>query len=115
MSEPRLKTEIRVTALLRRAQAGGAFATVVRKGDPDAGAFAVKVYLGGGKARLFIMARDLDGRLVWRSPLSEEAPESAPEMAVDAWLQKEAGIDPDLWIIEIEDSAGRSFLEDGSI
>ena len=61
MTEPRLKTEIRVSAHVRRAQGAGAFATIVRRGDPDAGAVAVKVYIAKDKARLFIQSRDLDG------------------------------------------------------
>ena len=112
MIEPRLKTEIRIAAHIRRAQSEGAFATVARKGDPDAGAVAVKVYLGGGIARLFIQSRDLEGALIWREPLEDgDEGTGAPEEKVDAWLQKEINIDPDLWIVEIEDRDGRAFLE----
>lgn len=117
MTEPRLKTEIRVAAHLRRAQAAGAFATIARRGDPDAGAVAVKVYLGAGKARALVQSRDLDGRSIWRDPLkSDAAQEDQPtdyrETEVDGWLAKETAIDPDLWIVEIEDRDGRAFVED---
>jgi len=105
--EPRLKTAIRVAAHLRRAQAAGAFATVARRGDPDAGAVAVKVYLGGREAKLFIQSRDLDANMIWREPLEGECGEAR----LDQWLEKEAAIDPDIWIIEIEDREGRAFLE----
>ncbi|MEL7488506.1 MAG: DUF1491 family protein [Pseudomonadota bacterium] len=122
MTTPRLKTEIRVQAHLRRARAGGAFATVARKGDPDAGAVAVKVYLGGGRARAFLRSVDLDGNPVWRNPFTEESgagdaaggDEEGGDVAesdVDARLAKEVSYDPDLWIIEIEDRDGRAFLE----
>ena len=107
MTEPRLKTEIRVSAHLRRAQGAGAFATIARRGDPDAGAVAVKLYLGARSARLFIQSRDLDGAAIWREPFEE----AIDEAKVDAWLTKEASIDPDLWVIEIEDREGRAFLE----
>jgi hypothetical protein len=113
MSEPtpRLKSEIRVAAQLRRAEAAGAFAHVARKGDVDAGAIAVKVFLGrleeGPAARLFIQSRDLEGALVWREPFDGPAAEEK----IDEWLAKERRIDPDLWIVEIEDRAGRSFAE----
>lgn len=107
MLEPRLKTEIRVTAHMRRAQAEGAFATIARRGDPDAGAVAVKLYLGQGAARLYIQSRDLDGHAVWREPFEE----IADETKIDAWLEKEATIDPDLWVVEIEDKEGRAFLD----
>jgi len=147
MTEPRLKTEIRVAAQIRRAQAGGAFAVVARRGDADAGAVAVKVYLGGGRARALVQSRDLDGRAIWRDPLAGtdtgaeigartgsgigsgivsgtgfensagakragDPPKDYPEADVDARLAREASIDPDLWIVEIEDSRGRAFVED---
>ena len=107
MSEPRLKTEIRVAAQLRRAAGAGAFATIARRGDPDAGAIAVKVYLGGRRARLFVEARNDEGSAVWREPLDGEADEAG----VDRYLEKETRFDRDLWIVEIEDRQGRPFLD----
>lgn len=108
---PRLKTEIRIGAQLRRASAAGAFAHVARKGDADAGAIAVKVYLGrseeGPMARLFVQSVTLEGEAFWREPF--EGP--ALEEKIDAFLEKERRIDPDLWIVEIEDREGRAFLE----
>ena len=118
MIEPRLKTDIRIAAQVRRAQAAGAFAVIARRGDADAGALAVKVYLGAGRARAFLQSRDLDGRAIWRDPLAgegggDDAPSrDYPEAEVDARLKREASIDPDLWVIEIEDREGRAFLED---
>ena len=105
--EPRLKTEIRVSAHLRRAQGAGAFATIARRGDPDAGAVAVKLYLGARSARLFIQSRDLDGKMMWREPFEDDRSEAR----IDQWLDKEISIDPDLWVVEIEDREGRAFLE----
>ena len=107
IDEPRLKSEIRVSAHLRRAQSAGAFATIARRGDPDAGAIAVKVYLGSGAAKLYIQSRDIDGAVIWREPIENDPNETS----VDAWIAKESNIDPDLWVIEIEDREGRAFLE----
>lgn len=107
MSEPRLKSEIRVSAILRRAHAAGDFAVVVKRGDPDAGSIAVKVYLGGRKARLYVQSRDDAGNPVWREPLEDVAAEDD----VDAYLDKEKRFDSDLWILEIEDRDGRAFLD----
>ena len=42
----RLKTELRVSALIRRAQGAGAFAAVLRRGDADAGALWVIIRQG---------------------------------------------------------------------
>ena len=96
--EPRLKTEIRVSAQIRRAQAAGAFATIARRGDPDAGAVAVKLYLGAGRGRLYIQSRDLDGNAIWHEPLDDVV----EEVHIDAWIEKESNIDPDIWVVEIE-------------
>lgn len=103
----RLKSEIWVKAHIRRCQGEGAFAAVARRGDPDAGAIAVKVYLGAGRARLFMQSRDLEGRAIWREPLDE----ARIEAEIDSRLKTECAIDPDLWILEIEDREGRSFLD----
>ncbi|WP_375205554.1 DUF1491 family protein [Hyphococcus sp.] len=110
MTEPRVKTGIRVSAQLRRAQSAGAFATIVRRGDADAGAVAVKLYQGPGAVKLFIQSRDLDGKAVWREPFEDEAADGI-EAKIDRWLEKETSIDPDLWIVEIEDREGRTFLD----
>lgn len=107
MSEPRLKSEIRVAAQLRRAHAAGAFAVVARRGDPDAGSIAVKVYLGAGRARLFVQSRDEQGNPVWSEPFDG----AAGEAEIDKYLDKEKRFDSDLWIVEIEDREGRGFLE----
>ena len=106
MSE--LKTDFWVSALIRRAEIGGAFAGIVRKGDTDAGAVLVKVATLDGRARLYTPAQDGAGERIWldlsAGPLGEN------EREIDAYARKRAENDPDLWIVEIEDRAGRSFL-----
>jgi hypothetical protein len=107
MSEPRLKTEIRIAAQLRRSAAAGAFATIARRGDADAGAVAIKVYLGAARARLLVESRNEAGEAVWREPLQGDAAEAE----VDRYLEKEIRFDRDLWVIEIEDRQGRAFID----
>ena len=111
MATPRLRTEIWVGAYVRRQNAEGAFATVARKGDPDAGAIAVKVFAGRGEdgapqARLFIQSRDLDGESGFRDPLGG----LKPEADIDAYVEKAVRIDPDLWLIEVERADGEPGL-----
>lgn len=104
-----LKAQIQAQALMRRAQAGGAMAVVVRKGDPDAGLVYVKVLRLDGRADLYAPVRDMDGARAYRKPLGEDP---RPEAETDAYLEKEGRFDSDFWIIEIEDRQGRSFLTD---
>lgn len=99
-------SDIWVAALIRRAELGGAFAVVVRKGDARAGSVLIKVLnRGQGTARLYGEATRGDGEKVWMRPnLSEQ------EADLDAYIARAAKVDPDIWVVEIEDRDGRHFL-----
>jgi len=79
---------------------------VVRKGDPRAGAVLVKVVdRRAGVARLYSEATRGDGERVWMQPVNSRA-----EADLDAYVDRAVRIDPDLWIVEIDDGEGRHFL-----
>ncbi len=101
-----LATDIWVGALIRRAELGGAYAVVARKGDPRAGTVLVKVSnRRQGTTRLFAEAFRGDGERVWMAPIaSHEEPE------LDRYIARAAQVDPDVWVVEIEDGHGRHFL-----
>jgi len=105
-----LKTDFWASALIRRAQIGGAFAGVVRKGDTDAGAVMVKVATMDGKARLYGPARNGEGERIWLD--LSAGPLGDVEADVDAHIRTRAETDPDLWVIEVEDKLGRHFLQE---
>lgn len=101
-----LSTDIWVGALLRRAELGGAFPVVVRKGDPRAGAVLVKVLdRRSGTARLYSEATRGDGERVWMQPVA-----SQQEADLDAYVERARRVDPDVWVVEIDDAQGRHFL-----
>jgi hypothetical protein len=109
----RLKSAIWVAAYLRRCQTAGVFGAVRRRGAEEAGAVFVKVALLDGKAMLYVPAPQTvydDSRPVERLfvPVSKEP---QPEPSVEERLQKEVRFDPDAWIVETEDRAGRHFLD----
>jgi hypothetical protein len=109
----RLKSNIWVSAYLRRCQTEGVFGAVRHRGAEEAGAVFVKVSLLDGNAMLYVPAPQTsydDDRPVDRFfvPL---APQPMPEQAVEERLTKELRFDPDAWIVETEDRAGRHFLE----
>lgn len=101
-----LSTDIWVAALIRRVELAGSFAVVVRKGDARAGSVLVKVLnRGDGTSRLYSEATRGDGERVWMRPhLSEQEPD------LDRYIERAVRVDPDLWIVEIEDREGRHFL-----
>lgn len=101
-----LSTDIWVGALIRRAELAGAFATVIRKGDARAGAVLVKVVdRRAGVARLYAEATCGDGERVWMQPTASDQ-----EADLDAYVERSLRIDPDIWVVEIDDREGRHFL-----
>ena len=95
-----------MAALIRRAEIGGAFATVARRGDDRAGTVIVKVFDTSNRtARLYSEAFGPDGERLWMQPV-----ESDLESELDDYLQRQLRYDPDLWIVEIEDREGRHFI-----
>jgi len=109
----RLKSAIWVAAYLRRCQAEGVFGAVRRRGAEEAGAVFVKVSLLDGNAMLYVPAPQTvyeDGRPIDRF-FVPASPQALSEQAVEERLVKEIRFDPDAWIVETEDRAGRHFLE----
>jgi hypothetical protein len=112
MSTARLRSDIWVSAYLRRWAVEGAFAVLRRRGAPEAGAIFIKIDLLDGTALLFGPApqselKDGEDRLF--SALHKDARIEPGE--AEKRLAREISFDPDLWIVEVEDRQGRSFLD----
>lgn len=103
---PRLTADFWVRAYLARLAQAGIPAFVVAHGDDTAGAVMVKLSTLNGRAKAQHRAYDpMTGTRHWFT-LAE-----GPETEVDAAIARECGRDPDLWVIEIEDRAGRTLLD----
>jgi hypothetical protein len=103
--QPRLTAEFWVHAYLARLRLADIPAFVTARGDATAGAVVVKLNTLDGEARAFARSYDGLGARVW-TPLAE-----GPEAEVDASLDRQRRFDPDLWVIEVEDRAGRHLLD----
>jgi hypothetical protein len=106
----RLKSELWVKAYLRRAAIAGSPGVVVRRGDTDAGIILIKIARLDGRCDLYGpqpagLGSD-DGERRWICVAAQ-----APETDVDAKLAAETRLDPDAWIVEIEDRNGRHHLD----
>ena len=110
----RLKSAIWVAAYLRRCNGEGAFAAVRRRGAEEAGAIFIKLNRLDGTAELFGPAP--------QSAFEEAHPadrafsrclvgQPVPEAKVEERITREIRFDSDVWVIEIEDRAGRHYLE----
>ena len=101
----RLKSAVYVQALIRRCEAAGASAYLLRHGAEEAGAILIKVNRLDGSCLVLSQARRGD-EPVWLRPLGDSSDDGR---AAD-YFARQLRIDPDLWIVEIEDRQGRSFV-----
>lgn len=104
---PRLTADFWVQAYLARLRLAAIPAYVTARGDPHAGAVAVKLATLDGRAALWQRLYDpLADTRRWSCALEGE------EAEIDARLARERGRDRDLWIIEVEDRLGRHLLDE---
>lgn len=102
---PRLTAGFWVAAYLARLRLEGIPAFVTAHGDETAGAVIVKLNTLDGRAQAFQRSFDAEGARIWVA-LTE-----GDEAVVDAALARQRRVDPDLWVIEVEDRAGRTLLD----
>ena len=110
----RLKSAIWVAAYIRRCHVEGAFVAVRRRGAEEAGAIFIKLNRLDGTAELFAPAPQSafdDADPADRAFSRCFGVEPVPEDKIEVRLAREIRFDPDVWIVEIEDRAGRHFLE----
>lgn len=101
----RLTSDFWVHAYLTRLRLAGIPAFVVAHGDDTAGAVLIKLNTLDGQARAFQRSFDLmSGARAWIVLAGGQ------EASVDAAITRQRGFDPDLWVIEVEDRAGRHLL-----
>ena len=108
-----LRADIFISAYLRRCMSEGAFAVLRRRGAAEAGAIFVKVDRLDGTCTLYGPAPQTELAesgvdRIWHRLHDAETvdPASAEER-----LRKEIKFDPDIWIVEVDDRAGRHFLD----
>jgi len=110
----RLKSGIWVAAYIRRCHVEGVFAAVRRRGAEEAGAIFIKVNRLDGTADVYGPAPQAafeEAQPVDRAFSLCLKSRPAPEADAEAYLGREIRFDPDVWIVEIEDRAGRHFLD----
>jgi hypothetical protein len=110
----RLKSAIWVAAYIRRCYGEGAFAAVRRRGAEEAGAIFIKLNRLDGTADLFGPAPQSafdEAHPTDRAFSRSLGDAPVPEAKVEERIGREVRFDPDAWIIEVEDRAGRHFLE----
>ncbi len=103
----RLTAEFWVSAYITRLRLHDIPAFVVKHGDDTAGVVFVKLNTLDGQACVYHRSFDLMTDTRHWAVLAQ-----GPEAEVDTALARQRATDPDLWIIEVEDRAGRHLLDE---
>ena len=103
----RLPTHVEVGSILRRADAAGDFATVLRKGDGERGAVLLMITSRGQHFAILERFLSPDGDYLWqRSGPSD----SASSIEISDFLAKRARFDTDFWAIELDIADPERFI-----
>jgi len=98
MPEARVKAGLWVSMALRLGNSSGRYGAVLRRGDPDSGGVLV-VLRGRDGLCVLSQMRTADGAPAW---LRATGPGPVDQAAADAYVARQTGFDPDLWVLEFD-------------
>ena len=106
-----INTGIWVMAQVRICDRAFIPATVVRRGDPDAGTVLLKLNRFEHGVTVYTQTSGTGDEPTW-SRGTGSAPVS--EADADAYIERQVKYDPDVWVLEIEDRKGQ-YKMDGKV
>ena len=107
MTADRLPSALEATAILRRAEADGDFATVLKKGDSDRG--SILLVVGSRGRHVACLERVLDAAGDYRWERTGPA-ESAGSTEIAEFVARRARFDEDCWAIELDIADAERFI-----
>jgi hypothetical protein len=105
--EARLPAHIEVSGLIRSVEAAGGFATVIARGERDAGTLLVVCCAPGCPAEAFERMPQADGSRAWTLTRTQDA--ETPQEFWD-YCDRRKRQDGDLWIVELDIADGERFI-----
>jgi hypothetical protein len=102
-----LPAHLEVAGLIRAVDASGGFATVIHKGEREAGTILVVLAEKGGNQRLFERMPNCESGREWTCTKIQDT-ENKSEFT--DYLERRRQRDPDLWIIELDIADGERFI-----
>ena len=105
--DDRIPAYLEVSGLIRAVEAAGGFATVLAKGERDAGTLIIICCENDTNVRLYERMPQLDGTRKWTLS-KEQNTENRAEFS-EYW-QRRKRQDHDLWIIELDVPNGERFI-----
>ena len=86
-------------------------ATVVRRGDSDAGTVLLKLNRFADGVTVYTQASSTGDEPTWSRGTG---PQPVSEAEADAYIERQVKYDPDVWVLEIEDRRGQ-YKIDGKV
>lgn len=109
MRAHRLKTYIWVQVQQRICEQNSLPFYILQKGNLNAGAVILKINAPDRRCNVFSQITMSNGEAAWQS-LSTKG-ETVFEFEADKYIEKQIQIDPDVWVVEINDMKGIYNLE----
>jgi hypothetical protein len=106
--ESRIPAHLEVTGLIRAVETAGGFATVIAKGERDAGTLLVVCCARGRPAAAYERMPQPDGRRAWALSRKQDT-ENPNEFS--EYLDRRKRQDGDLWIVELDVPNGERFID----
>ena len=97
--EARLPAHLEVAGLIRMVETDGGFATVLAKGEKDAGTVLILTMYRGEEAILFERMPQLDGT---RPYIAAKRQNVENKQEIFEYIEKRRNQDPDIWVIEAD-------------
>jgi hypothetical protein len=104
----RVPAHLEVSGLIRAVQSAGGFATVIARGERDAGTLLVVCCEGGREAAAYERMPQPDGTRVWT--LSRRQVAENPQEFWD-YCRRRKLQDDDLWIVELDVPDAARFID----
>ena len=106
-----LTTGLWVSAQVRLCDRAFIPATVVRRGDSDAGTVLLKLNRFEEGVTVYTQASSTGDQPTWSRGTG---PSPVSEAEADAYIERQVKYDPDVWVLEIEDRRGQ-YKIDGKV
>ena len=105
--DDRLPAHLEISGMIRAIESQGGFASVIAKGERDAGTILILTIYRGENAVLFERLPQLDGSRPFIAA-KQQNPEKPHE--IFEYLEKRKKQDPDIWILEADIADGARFI-----
>ena len=103
----RLPAHLEVGGLIRLAQNEGGFASVLHKGEREAGTILLIITERGVNPRVFERMPSLEGTREWSQTIIQK---TESKQLFDEYLARRQDQDPDLWIVVLDIANGERLI-----